>query len=194
MEELVRYEPHLVVGIMGGSAGTTRDAFQLLHDAQKYGAKAALFGRKINQAENQLAFVQFLRLITDGVLGPEDATKAYHSVLRKLGIPPRRSLDDDLKLTPTMMSYGGSTAAVTVPAMPQAQAPASSEAKAKSGCGCGCKGSGDSSTPACPASAPTPAPVAVPAPKRPLVTESASIRSLASGSASARYEVPPDFT
>ena len=61
MEELVRYDPHLVVGILGGSAGTTCDAFQLLHDAQKYGARVALFGRKINNAENQLAFVQFLR-------------------------------------------------------------------------------------------------------------------------------------
>ena len=39
----------------------TLDAFQLLHDAQKHGARAALFGRKINQAENQLAFVETLR-------------------------------------------------------------------------------------------------------------------------------------
>src|SRR6185369_2376268 len=61
MEELVRYDAHLVVGILGGSAGTTRDAFQLLHDAKKYGARVALFGRKINQAENQLEFVRFLR-------------------------------------------------------------------------------------------------------------------------------------
>ena len=66
--------------------GTTRDAFQLLADAQKYGAKVALFGRKINNAENQLAFVQFLRLIVDGVIGPVEAVKAYHAVLGKLGI------------------------------------------------------------------------------------------------------------
>src|SRR4051812_4136145 len=68
LEELFRYDPSLVIGILGGSAGTTRDAFQLLADAQKYGAKVALFGRKINNAENQLAFVQFLRLIVDGVI------------------------------------------------------------------------------------------------------------------------------
>jgi hypothetical protein len=79
MEELVRFDPHLVVGILGGSAGTTRDAFQLLHDAQKYGAKVALFGRKINNAENQLAFVHFLRLIVEGQVGPVDAVKAYHA-------------------------------------------------------------------------------------------------------------------
>src|SRR3954453_5983386 len=48
LEELVRYDPHLVVGILGRSAGTTRDEFQLLHDGQKYGARIALFGRKIN--------------------------------------------------------------------------------------------------------------------------------------------------
>src|SRR5205814_2156465 len=92
LEELVRFDPHLVVGILGGSAGTTRDAFQLLADAQKYGAKVALFGRKINNAENQLAFVQFLRLIVDGVIGPVDAVKAYHAVLGRLGIRPHRSL------------------------------------------------------------------------------------------------------
>ena len=105
MEELVRFDPHLVVGILGGSAGTTRDAFQLLHDAQKYGAKVALFGRKINNAENQLAFVHFLRLIVEGQVGPVDAVKAYHAVLGRLGLRPHRPLDDDLQLTDQSMSY-----------------------------------------------------------------------------------------
>ncbi len=114
MEELVRFDPHLVVGILGGSSGTTRDAFQLLADAQKYGAKVALFGRKINNSENQLAFVQFLRLIVDGQIGPVDAVKAYHAVLGKLGIAAHRSLDDDLKMSEQSMSYSGS-AKVTVP-------------------------------------------------------------------------------
>ena len=66
MEELAQYDPNLVVGILGGSAGTTYDAFKLIHDAQKYGARVALFGRKINNAEHQLAFIEMLRLITDG--------------------------------------------------------------------------------------------------------------------------------
>src|SRR6185437_3611558 len=48
MEELVAYDPHLVVGILGGGAGTTYDAFKLIAEAQKYGARVALFGRKIN--------------------------------------------------------------------------------------------------------------------------------------------------
>ena len=115
LEELVRFDPHLIVGILGGSSGTTRDAFQLLHDAQKHGAKVALFGRKINNAENQLAFVQFLRLIVEGVIGPAEAVKAYHSVLQKLGIAARRSLEDDMKITDTSMSYAGATRTISVP-------------------------------------------------------------------------------
>ncbi len=117
LEELVRFDPHLVVGILGGSAGTTRDAFQLLADAQKYGAKVALFGRKINYSENQLAFVQFLRLIVDGVIGPVEGVKAYHAVLGKLGIKPHRALDDDLKLTDQSMSYAGMKT-ISVPSAP----------------------------------------------------------------------------
>src|SRR3954466_7613585 len=115
LEELFRYDPHLVIGILGGGAGTTFDAFQLLADAQKYGAKVALFGRKINSAENQLAFVQFLRLIVDGVIHPVEAVKAYHAVLGKLGIRPHRPLEDDLKPQATSMSYAGTATTVTVP-------------------------------------------------------------------------------
>ncbi len=125
LEELVRYDPHLVVGILGGGAGTTRDAFQLLADAQKYGAKVALYGRKINNAENQLAFIQFLRLIVDGVIGPVEAVKAYHAVLGKLGIAPKRPLEADLSLQTLAMSYGGTSTTITVPGRPDpAKAPA----------------------------------------------------------------------
>lgn len=125
MEELVRFDPHLIVGILGGSSGTTRDAFQLLADAQKYGARVALFGRKINNAENQLAFVQFLRLIVEGQIGPIDAVKAYHAVLGKLGVRPYRSLDDDLRLTEQSMSYSGAPM-VAVPPRAQQNTPSSS--------------------------------------------------------------------
>ena len=123
MEELVRFDPHLVVGILGGSAGTTRDAFQLLHDAQKYGAKVALFGRKINHAESQLAFVHFLRLIVEGQIAPAEAVKAYHAVLGRLGIRPHRSLEDDLKVTDQSMSYAGHIGdrPVAVPKVPTPQ-------------------------------------------------------------------------
>lgn len=116
MEELVAYDPHLVVGVLGGAAGTTLDAFQLLYQAKKYGGRAALFGRKINQAENQLAFIEFLRLIADGVIEPEEAVRAYHSVLQKLGTTPIRTLDQDLTLQTNVMSYGsGSTTTISIP-------------------------------------------------------------------------------
>jgi hypothetical protein len=116
MEELVAYDPHLVVGVLGGAAGTTMDAFQLLHQARKYGARAALFGRKINQAENQLAFIEFLRYIADGLIEPEEAVRAYHAVLQKLGLPPHRTLDQDLTLQTNVMSYGQSPKTISIPA------------------------------------------------------------------------------
>ncbi len=138
MEELVAYDPHLIVGILGGGAGTTYDAFKLIAEAQKYGARVALFGRKINQAENQLAFVEFLRLIVDGVISPEEAVQAYHAVLEKLSIKPHRSLADDLELRTAVMSYGGGST-VTVPAGVPISAGGPTVAKKKD-CGCGCGG------------------------------------------------------
>jgi hypothetical protein len=148
MEELVAYDPHLVVGILGGGAGTTYDAFKLIAEAQKYGARVALFGRKINNAENQLAFVHFLRLIVEREILPEDAVRAYHGVLSKLGIRPQRSLADDLVLQTNVMSYGG--ASVSVPAAipsataettaPPNQAGAITVSGKPKDCGCGCGG------------------------------------------------------
>ena len=105
MEELVRYDSSLVVGILGGSAGTTLDAFQMLYDAKKYGARVALYGRKINNAEHQLTFITFLRAIADGKIWPVEAVKAYHGELEKLKIKPKRSLEDDLKTTNVSLSY-----------------------------------------------------------------------------------------
>jgi hypothetical protein len=121
MEELVRYDPHLVVGILGGSAGTTYDAFKLLSEAKKHGARVALFGRKINHAENQLAFVRFLRFIADGEITAEEAVRAYHGVLQQLGIKPWRSLEDDMRLQTGVMSYGGNGTTVSLPPSPKSQ-------------------------------------------------------------------------
>ena len=105
LEELVNYDPTLIVGILGGSAGTTLDAFQLLHDAKKHGARVALFGRKINLSEHPLAFVEFLRRIANGEITPADAVKAYHGVLQKAGIAPHRPLHSDLQVTTQVMRY-----------------------------------------------------------------------------------------
>ena len=126
MEELAQYDPNLVVGILGGSAGTTYDAFRLIHDAQKYGAHVALFGRKINNAEHQLAFIEMLRLITDGRITPEEAVRAYHGILQSKGIKPKLTLEKDLELTDTAMSYDGNAArrsTVTVQNNPLAKPP-----------------------------------------------------------------------
>lgn len=105
MEQLASYDSSLVIGILGGSAGTTFDAFHMLWEAKRYGARAALFGRKINNAEDQLAFVRYLRRLADDELSPEDAVRAYHADLAKNGIAPVRSLPDDLQRTGASLSY-----------------------------------------------------------------------------------------
>jgi len=76
-----------------------------LADAQKYGARVALFGRKIKEAEEPLTFIAFLRRIADGDISPEEAVKAYHGELQAKRIPPRRALAEDLKLTPATINY-----------------------------------------------------------------------------------------
>lgn len=106
-EELASYDPRLIIGILGGSSGTTYDAFKLIADAQKYGARVALYGRKINNAEHQLAFIAMLRHIVDGQITPEEAVHAYHGILQELKITPYRSLADDLQATDGSMSYAG---------------------------------------------------------------------------------------
>lgn len=111
-EELASYDPQMVIGILGGSSGTTYDAFKLIAEAQKYGARVALFGRKINNAENQLAFIEMLRRIVDGQISPEEAVRAYHGIIQGLGIKAYRPLEDDLKITTAVMSYSSSSASV----------------------------------------------------------------------------------
>jgi hypothetical protein len=140
MEELVHYDPHMVVGILGGSAGTTYDAFKLLGEARKYGARVALFGRKINNAENQLAFIRFLRWIADGDITPEEAVRGYHGVLQQLGVRPHRSLQDDMVLQTNVMSYGGNGTTVSVPQPGARLAEARLPGAKPAGCPCGCNG------------------------------------------------------
>ncbi len=97
LEQLVAYDSTVVIGVMGGAAGTTFDAFQLLWEARKHGARAAIFGRKINTAEHQLSFIKHLRALADGHIEPAEAVRSYHSELAKLKIAPHRALADDLK-------------------------------------------------------------------------------------------------
>ena len=78
---------------------------ELIRDAQKYGARVALFGRKINLSEHPLAFIEMLRRIVDGEIQPVEAVKVYHNIISKLGIKPQRTLQMDLQLTTNKMSY-----------------------------------------------------------------------------------------
>jgi len=107
MEALARYDRSLVVGILGGSAGTTYDAFHMLWEAKKYGARVALYGRKINNAEHQLTFVRYLRAVADDQISPEEAVRAYHADLKHLNIQPHRRLEEDLQLGQSATSYSG---------------------------------------------------------------------------------------
>jgi hypothetical protein len=108
LEELVTYDPQLVVGVLGGGAGTNRDTFELIHQAEKYGARVALFGRKINLAESQLHIVHFMRLVADGEMMPLEAVRAYHAALKGQGIASVRSLEDDSLITEVVLKDGAS--------------------------------------------------------------------------------------
>jgi len=100
MEELSGYDPgHLVVGILGGAKGTTRDTFELLAQAERHGARVALFGRKINLAEDPLAIVGYMRAVVEREIKPEEAVKAYHDGLKKRKIKPVVELSEDRQIT-----------------------------------------------------------------------------------------------
>ena len=108
LEELAGFDPSVIVGVLGGGAGTTRDCFELLAQAERYGARVALFGRKINLAESPLDMVATMREVTSGNLAPSEAVRAYHGALQRQDIKPYRDLADDdvvteaaLKIAPT---------------------------------------------------------------------------------------------
>jgi len=103
LEELATFDPGLVVGVLGGGAGTARDTFELIHQAEKYGARLALFGRKINLAEDPLAMVRLMRAVADGDILPEEAVRAYHGDLQAAGQTPLRALADDTAITETVL-------------------------------------------------------------------------------------------
>ena len=100
MEELASYDPgNLVIGILGGGKGTSRDCFELLKQACKYGARVALFGRKVNLSENQLIIIETMRNVIENDLESDDAVKLYHDKLLKENIKPDRDISKDNELT-----------------------------------------------------------------------------------------------
>ena len=106
LAELVEHDPSVVVGILGGAAGTTRDTFELLHQAQEHGGRVALFGRKIQRAESQLDLVRLMRPVLRGELDPAEAVRAYHAALAEAGVPARRTLEADLEVTEPALRSG----------------------------------------------------------------------------------------
>ena len=106
LAELVEHDRSLVVGILGGSAGTTRDTFELLDQAQRHGGRVALFGRKIQRSESQLDLVALMRPVLRGELTPADAVRAYHEPLAEAGIRPYRTLEADLEVTEPALRAG----------------------------------------------------------------------------------------
>ena len=100
MEDLATYDPtNLIVGILGGSKGTTRDCFELINKASKYGAKVALFGRKINLSESPKSLVKIMRAVIEENLKTDEAVKVYHDELKQKNLIPDRSLKKDLEIT-----------------------------------------------------------------------------------------------
>jgi len=103
LEELASFDPGVVVGVLGGGAGTARDCFELIRQAEKYGARVALFGRKINLAESPLDIVRLMRAVADGSLTPLEAVKDYHAALQKQGLKPIRALAVDTAITESVL-------------------------------------------------------------------------------------------
>lgn len=100
MEELASYDPQrLVVGILGGAKGTTRDTFELVSQAERHGARVALFGRKINFAEAPLELVRIMRLVIERLISPGEAVKMYHGYMVKNKMHPDREVTEDMEIT-----------------------------------------------------------------------------------------------
>lgn len=103
-EEIARYDPdHIVFGILGGGAGTTRDCLELVRQAERYGARVALFGRKIYQAEDSVLMLKAMRRVLEDGIASEEGVKAYHGDLQSEGLTPFRDLAQDLELTEAIL-------------------------------------------------------------------------------------------
>ena len=99
LEELAAHDPSMVVGVLGGGGGTHRDTFELVAQAERFGARLALFGRRINMAEHQPALVLWMRRVADRAVLPAEAVRGYHADLAACGFAPDRDLEADLRIT-----------------------------------------------------------------------------------------------
>ena len=100
LEELANYDSkNLIVGVLGGSKGTTRDTFELVKQSSQSGAKVALFGRKINLSEDPQMLVYLMREVVNLNLTTKDAVKKYHSELKRKKLVTDIKLEDDIEIT-----------------------------------------------------------------------------------------------
>ena len=106
-EEIASYDPgNLIFGVLGGGAGTTRDCLELLKQAEKYGARVALFGRKIYYSESSVLMLAAMRRVIEAGISSEEGVKAYHGDLAKAGIAAQRSLADDQVVSEAVLKAG----------------------------------------------------------------------------------------
>jgi DhnA family fructose-bisphosphate aldolase class Ia len=106
-EDIASYDPdNLIFGVLGGGAGTTRDCLELLIQAEKYGARVALFGRKIYYAENSVLMIRAMRRVIEERITSDEGVKAYHADLAKAGIAANRALVDDLVVSEAVLKAG----------------------------------------------------------------------------------------
>ena len=104
MEELASFDSrNLIIGVLGGAAGTTRDTMELVAQAERCGARVALFGRKIWYAESPIEIVRLMRRVAERETSPNEAVRLYHDALAKAGIRARRPLDQDNEVTEPML-------------------------------------------------------------------------------------------
>jgi hypothetical protein len=99
LQELTEHDSTLVVGLLGGPSGTTRDTFELLKQGEQAGARVALFGKKIQRAESQSDIVRLMRPVIEGSMTPDKAVEEYHKSLTEKKITPKRSLKVDRQIT-----------------------------------------------------------------------------------------------
>jgi hypothetical protein len=118
LAELRRFDRRLIVGVAGGPAGSTFDAFNLIERARAQGARAASLGRAIAAAEHQEAFLRVLAHVADGRLDAAAGVHTYHAVLAELGVQPARSLREDLRPGQAPAGGGRASDAVVAPERP----------------------------------------------------------------------------
>lgn len=103
LQELTEHDSALVVGLLGGPPGTTRDTFELLKQGEQAGARVALFGKRIQRAESQSDVVRLMRPVIEGSMTPDEAVEEYHNSLADKKITPKRSLTVDRQITETAL-------------------------------------------------------------------------------------------